>query len=80
MGDFPITNVSLLPHLSSCLFIYIYLGYNAYVGFLYLEHTYNNAVVQMFTRLMVNSLRRSGRVTPGGSGKLIQFASGKFCF
>ena len=69
---------SYLSHLSSCLFIY--LGHNAYVGFLYLEHTYNNAVVQMFMRLMVGSLIKSGRVTPGGSGKLIQFCIWRVLF
>lgn len=47
----------------------VYLGHSAYIGFLYLEHTYNNAVVQMFVRLLVKSLRKNDRVILGGSGK-----------
>lgn len=57
----------------------IYIGHSAYIGFLYLEHTYNNAVVQMFVRLLVKSLRKNNRVILGGSGKQ-SFAFGNVVF
>jgi len=37
-------------------------GHKAYVGFLYLEHTYNNAVVNMFVKLMMNVVWARQRV------------------
>ena len=32
-------------------------GYYTYIGFLIMEHTYNNAVVHTFVRVMVDALR-----------------------
>ena len=37
-------------------------GHKTYIGSLVLEHTYNNAVVQTFVRLMVDSLKERERV------------------
>ena len=52
-------------------------GHKAYVGFLYLEHTYNNAVVNMFVTLMMNGVR-AGRKdnVHGGSGDTCKWKSG----
>ena len=36
-------------------------GHKAYLGSLILEHTYNNAVVQTFVRLMVDGLKERER-------------------
>ena len=40
-----------------CLVVCVIAGYYAYIGFLIMEHTYNNAVVHAFVRLMVDALR-----------------------
>lgn len=53
----------LFPQLSKhkseyqCLVVCVIAGYYAYIGFLIMEHTYNNAVVHAFVRLMVDALR-----------------------
>ena len=43
-------------------------GHLAFIGFLYLEYTYNNAVVNMFVKLMTDAVRMDddvlGHVTP----------------
>ena len=47
-------------------------GHKAYVGFLYLEHTYNNAVVNMFVKLMMNVVWARQRVN-------IHYGNGDTC-
>ena len=53
----------LFPQLSKqksecqCLVVCAIAGYYAYNGFLIMEHTYNNAVVHAFVRLMVDESR-----------------------
>ena len=60
------------------LFVYLNSGHKAYVGFLYLEHTYNNAVMNMFVTLMMNAVR-AGRKdnVHGGNGDTCKLS---FCF
>jgi len=40
----------------------VLVGHKTYIGSLVLEHTYNNAVVQTFVRLMVDCLKERERV------------------
>ena len=37
--------------------MYVYVGHNAYLGFLFLDYTYNNAVVQVFVKLLCDTIR-----------------------
>ena len=44
---------SLLPSIS---------GHKSFIGFLYLEYTYNNPVVNMFVKLMTDTVSTGGGV------------------
>ena len=48
-----ILHLSLLPFIS---------GHKSFIGFLYLEYTYNNPVVNMFVKLMTDTVSTGGGV------------------
>ena len=63
-------------------------GNYAYNGFLILEHTYNNAVVHTFVRVMIDALREKKKCgdnvwgVPFDNDEIVeeQLESGKFLF
>ena len=71
-----------------CVCVCVIAGYYTYIGFLIMEHTYNNAVVHTFVRLMVDALREKKKCgnhvwgVPFDNDEIVeeQLESGKFLF